>query len=354
MTSNSILQTGEEIGFQIKEGPCNAGCEYCYERSTVLKLLEVAKKQGKIKVVDKLMSNFQLASFINKNKGQLNLEMSLSEIKKYFRLLSKSGVKDSFLIGSEPCLRSRFEDILNLAKKFGINLTVYTSGNALRKLKHPAVKTIILHLSRTPNETYMITVVDLLKNGKNIELRINFSGPSMREKAIIFGFYSNLNKAERKKVLLKYSFSSKVSGNLDPLFYVTPQSLHEIAPVLIELIDEVKKNYPEVSLKAERPLFRCAFPPTVWKKYEQEGGFRSLCNMDFTVYIKKGLAFCPPGRDFEEGKQVNTANQLKTRINSLRKRLYKLKFEPSFKTCKKCRYRLDELCQGGCAGYKIR
>jgi len=188
MNKIPVLLKKEGIGFQIKEGPCTAGCEYCYERPVVLKLLEKAKKEGKIKSLDYSMSNFDLATFIQKNNEKLNLEMSLGQIDKYLAILKKAKIKRAFLIGSEPCLHSNFLGILDTALKHKINIAVYTSGMLLKKLEHKAVKEIILHLSRVPSERYMENIKELIRSGKEIELRINFATGSMTERVIILRF----------------------------------------------------------------------------------------------------------------------------------------------------------------------
>jgi len=106
-------------------------------------------------------------------------------------------------------------------------------------------------------------------------------------------------------------------------------------------------------MQTDRVLFRCSFPPAVWKKYEKKAGLSSVCAMEYIIYPEKGLAFCTPARSLLEPRSINTAQEFTTQMLKIREYFSKLVFEPTFPECVKCKYRLSKMCQGGCAGYKV-
>ena len=332
-----MLKKGETIGFQIKEGPCSAGCDYCYERPTALAILKKAGQDLKH------LNNREIA----KKMVDLGFEFSLDEFKHYFTIFQETGINETFIIGSEPTDVSEYDKVLNLAEEHGLKLTIYTSGKRLDKLTHSVINHIILHVESSPTEEYMNKIHDLMNHGKTIDLRINFADKSMKEKDIILSFYSKLK--DYKKIILKYSFSTRVNNSKSAHF--TPDNFPHRE--LINFIDELQAKFPEINVKAERSLFRCNFSDEEWKLYSVKGGFRSKCTMDFTVYPKTGLSYCPPARDLIKPSKIENTAQLQQKLNELRKQFYKKKFSPSFKICEDCEFRTKEICQGGCGGYYL-
>ena len=366
----SILKGDEWILFQIKEGPCAIACNYCYETPVAQSLLSEAMSTGKIPKTDlSSVGTAELARFISTHDDKLGLEMSVEEISRYFSLLKEAGISRAGLIGSEPTMHNHFDNILETAQLNKTDLLVYTGGMNLHKVEHPAIKWIVLHLDygrlgtpeelvtrfqagELPSDTYMANVNALADSGKEIHLRINFSDETLWERNLIYSFYEKMEQKHRPNTLLKYSFSTKVSGEPN-LHYFTPATLRAAVAKITSFVDEFKTRFPEVPMYAERPLFPCSFEPEVWKMYTQKGGFVSRCYMEYTFYPNSGLALCPPSRQLESGQQINTAVQLVDRIEELRK-IADDKFRiPSFPECVPCDYRLDLTCQGGCGGYKV-
>lgn len=311
------------------------------------------KKAGKGSDVEQL-NNAQLASLM-KSTG---FEMKAEEIANYLDLLKEAGVDRAFLVGSEPTEHSDFETILDSALNRGMKLLIYTSGASLDKLKHPAVSTIVLHLDenkfgkgKMSLDARMAQVNELLDLGKEIHLRVNFSSPEMTEKVLVFNFYEKLKPRHKSNVLLKYSFTTKVSGSPE-ISYFTPESLKAVAPKIIGFVDEFKGKLPATPVYSERPLFRCAFSDEEWKRYTKKGGFTAKCEMEFVVYQNAGLAFCPPARGLATGKKIETAQELVERVMDLKKKFDEVSSKPSFKVCVNCKRRINLTCQGGCGGYK--
>ncbi len=363
------LKGDEWILFQVNEGPCSAGCDYCYERPVALNLLNDAQAKGKLPATDlNQLNNRDLAGFISQNNQTLGLEMSVEELSHYFSILREAGISRAGLIGSEPTSHSRFEEILDAAQAQEIDLLVYTAGMSPEKLVHPVIKQIVLHLDygrlgeeqmkkkideeTLPPDAYMEKINRLIDQGKLIDLRINFTSAGLPEKGLVFNFYKKLSPENRSKVLFKYSFSTRVHE--DPTSdYFTPQSLNHASPRLMSFVDEFKKQFPESPMYSERPLFPCSFSKDEWQAYTDKGGFVSRCYMEYTVYPNSGLALCPPSRSLEAGKQIKNPAQLIDRLNELREKIDTVLQLPSFPECEPCEHRADMTCQGGCYGYKI-
>ncbi len=347
-----LLSGDEWIGFQLSEGPCKVGCDYCYERPAALKLLNQAAKEGKLAAPDFSINNAKLADFISKNRAKLGLELSIEEIRHYFDLFNSVGLDRAFLVGSEPTKHPQFETVLDLAKEKKIRLLVYTSGTDLATLNHPAVEFIVLHLNHGfPSDDFMKEIGSLLGKGKKIHFRVNFSASDLRERFLIDSFYSRIAPQYLSSTPLKYSFTTPVSLE-SGLPYCTPAVLKKTAPQFLSFVEEFKGQYPTVPLYSERPLFPCSFSREEWESYKEKGGFVSKCEMEFVIYPKTGLALCPPSRNLVPGKRIETAEQLVTQITELRKKFRELSQQPSFDACKTCARRIDQSCQGGCGGYK--
>src|SRR3989338_6156391 len=273
--SIETLVRDEWILFQVKEGPCAAACTYCYETPVVKKILQSAQERGVIEDT-KLdnMNNAKLARFVSEQRNKLGLEISVGEMRDYFTILKGAGIHRAGLIGSEPTTHSQFSEMLNVAQDVGIDLLVYTAGMAPQLLEHPAIKYVVLHLDydrlgtetlarrledgSLPPDSYMEKINALVDAGKKIDLRVNFTNKEMTEQALVFNFYTKLRPENREKVLLKYSFTTKVSGQPDADFF-TPEILRGTIPTITGFVDEFKKRFPDASMYAERSLFPCSF-----------------------------------------------------------------------------------------------
>lgn len=367
---SSDLHNDEWILFQIKEGPCNAGCDYCYENAHIRKVIEDAQAKGEVEAAPvQQMKTLELAKFTGKHGDVLKAEMSLDEISSYFELLRSAGITRAALIGSEPTSHSHFKEILDFAHENNLSLLIYTAGMAPEVLEHPAVSRIVLHLDygrlgadevrrrmeakTLPADAYMQKISRLIELGKFIDLRINFSDARLNEISVINNFFEKLPVAQHVHTQVKYSFSTRVAGEPD-LHYFDPATLRVAVPIFLKFIDSFKERFPGVALFSERPLFPCSFDSEVWDRYETKGGLVSSCDMEFTFYPSAGLALCPPSRALAAPETISTVSQLREKISQLRNFVRTLYRQPSFEECGPCPKREDLSCQGGCLGYKAR
>jgi pyruvate-formate lyase-activating enzyme len=368
-SSSPKLQNDEWIVFQIKEGPCAAGCTYCYENEHIRTVLKAAQASGQVEqaFVDG-MTTRELAGFVEEHREELDSEMALTEIAASFALLKQADITCAALVGSEPTSHSQFKEILDLAQNLGIKLFVYTAGMAPERLLHPAISRVILHLDcgtlepgiaalriadkAPPSSHYMAKIVELLKAGKKLDLRINFSDGRLREADLVRNFFEKVPLNFRLNTQVKYSFSTRVARERDPSYF-TPERLRACSSGLLAFVDQFSTQFPEVKLFSERPLFPCSFTKDAWQKYSSKGGFVSCCDMEFTFYPRVGLALCPPARSLVRPRVVTTVEQLQDRIAELRRLARQFYQEASFDDCISCGKRIDLSCQGGCLGYKL-
>lgn len=366
--NSSKLQNDEWILLQVKEGPCSAGCDYCYENVPTRKLLNDAKRNGNTSIPDPdSLNTIELARLMPKLQDSVPVEMSLTEMAGIFEAALGAGIDRIGLIGSEPTTHTQFREILELADRVGIELLVYTAGFNLRVLEHHAVKYVVLHLDygrmseaervrriydgRLPPDNYMAGVLRLLENGTQVHLRVNFTQEFDLEKTLINNFFSKVPPHLHRLLMLKYSFSTRVaetSGDFD-----NPESLRNNSKLLCSFVDGMNASFPGVELLSERPLFPCSFDDETWEKYSVSGGFVSSCDMEFTFYAEQGLALCPPSRDLVKTQQISSSEDLVNRVGELRSFLEDVYRVPSFEQCISCSARKDLSCQGGCLGYKV-
>lgn len=357
---NEIIGENEWIIFQVNEGICKQACPFCYERPFTLSKFNEARNAGDLSIPDEhTLNNFsarELSELVQKHKQRLNFEMSLSEIKRCFRLLKEAGINRASLIGSQPSDHSNFKEILDVAQEINLPLRVYTADYMIDRLDHPIVNLIMLnidHKRKKFEHEYMQKINNFIDQGKTIHLRVNFESFDMVEKKLIFDFYDQLTEENRKKVPLKYSFTVKVKGQKN-LQYLTPKSLKENLRYLLNFIDEFKLKYPDTSMFTERPvIFRCAFSSQEqWDAYKDKGGFLTKCNTEFAIYSGGEMNFCPVARSLGDYKRVETVAQFKNRIAELRLKKKELGKIPSFEECNECQFAKGLYCQGGCLGYK--
>lgn len=367
---SSELHNDEWILFQVKEGPCNAGCDYCYENAHIRTVIESAQQANLIEAAPiRSMNTLELARFTQKHSETLHAEMSIEEIDRYFQLLARAGISRAALIGSEPTSHSEFELILDSALASQIDLLVYTSGLAPKALQHPAIKWVVLHLDfgrlgedvverrikdkSLPSDSYMREIQQILEAGKKIDLRVNFSDPNLSSRGMIVNFFQKVPERFHHQTRIKYSFSTRVAGEPD-LAYFDPQTLRACVPTLTSFIRTFKEQFPQISMFSERPLFPCAFDAGLWEAFEEQGGLVSSCDMEFTFYPRAGLALCPPSRALMQPSPISTVEQLRETLSSYRSYVRSLYREPSFPECVPCSKRDDLSCQGGCLGYKAK
>lgn len=139
--------------------------------------------------------------------------------------------------------------MLDTASEKGIDLTVYTSGRHLKRLEHDAVKRIILHLfyqgekddlvrdfkeGNKPDSRYMEKINALFAQGKEVQLRTNFTDRTLWEQELVFAFYHAVERQYHSASFFKYSVTTgDGSGNSS---HFTPSDLREAAPNLYRSI----------------------------------------------------------------------------------------------------------------------
>jgi hypothetical protein len=369
-SGSPLLMNDEWILLQIKEGPCSAGCDYCYENAHIRTVLQAAQHDNLVPQaqVDQ-MSTRQLAAFTEQQRDVVPIEMTVLEAERIFRLLKASDIDRAGLIGSEPSSHKYFSQILDAAESIGIQLLVYTAGLAPRKLVHPAIAWVVLHLDygrldpaetaqrvaagTLPTAAYMRDILDLLSRGKEIHLRVNFSSMELRESNVVTSFFRQIPEKWHASTRLKYSFNTRVAND-STIHYETPETLRQGSKTLIRFVDHFHRLFPHVRLISERPLFPCSFDAGTWTRYESLGGFTSSCDMEFTFYPGAGMALCPPSRNLVSPTKVDDPGTLASQLLSLRSYLENAYRRPSFDVCEPCARRADLSCQGGCLGYKVR
>jgi len=364
-----MQQLGYGILFQLGEGTCSAGCEICYERPAAVSL---ANSRG---LATDNINNKELAGVIAQNFP--NLRMPLGEVEKSFAVLASAGIKRVSLAGSEPTDHPDFTRILDAAQQNNLEVRIYTSGLQHKKMFHPALRVIVLHIDYRqagvekgkqmvldgtyPYQAMMNSIKQLIDLGVKIELRINFEGDDPFETVewkMIQNFYSQLTPRQQGLVLLKYSFTVRVYGE-NSLWHATPEGMTAHSAQILRFVDEFRRLYGTEML-SERTLFRCAFDPATWNEYAKKGGFRSMCNMELTWYWQDGqmrLGFCPPARTLVGAEPVTSPEEFWEAVERFQELFDYHNRRPSFEVCKDCELRggtpsSEVICQGGCLGGK--
>jgi organic radical activating enzyme len=336
---SQILVDDEWLLLQIKDGSCSAGCQYCYAK------YETVHEFGKLGV----NIDGKTASKLMKENSPTMLEMPLETIKELVTYISNAGIKKIAIIGSEPTEHSQFQNILDLLSAYNINLAIYTNGRYLERLHHPIISQIILHLSHIPTKKYMEEVKLLIKSGKKIDLRVNFSDRFLSEKNNINAFLSYLTAQEKKTILIKYSITSRVLTEKIDGFGI--DDLKFIKKDLFSYFEQLHEIHPEVTLFCERSLFKCCFTDNELEKYSY-ANIVFKCSMEFIIYRDRKLKFCSPGRYLFEGYLINSAEDILKSLPKVRQKKEELFSLSSFPECKKCKHRIELECYGGCISYK--
>lgn len=331
----------EWLSLQIKDGPCSAACAYCYG---IPELRAEAKKAG---INDPKAPIGNLLKTIPAS----SLEMSRETVEELLRIMSEMGVKYVNLIGSEPTEHTQFQGILDALRRYGISASVYTNGRHNDRLCHPAVGRIILHLTQYADEHYMEMVKTLIRQGVQIDLRVNFSSKKLPERRVIDSFLFQLSPEELATILIKYSITSRVPGQKSTGF-VIKSFLEKMKQPLMTYLTEIHQRFPQVMLFSERVLFRCCFTEEELEKY----AFANIvfkCSMEFTIYRDKYMKFCSPGLFAIKGYPISTAADILESIEKIREKMDIYFSSPSFDECKFCSHRASLDCYGGCIGYKL-
>lgn len=309
-----FLKSNEKILFQIKEGMCSRGCQYCYEKL--------------------------------KAKGEMAFEI----LEHGFKMLNSLGINEAELIGSEPTEYSLWDDLIKCAKKYDIGLTVYTSGLHFDRLSNEQIKKVILHIMFMPDGLFMENIKKLLDRGQFIYLRINFDANKLTEKEIIFSFLEQLPKQYFKQVSLKYSFTAKTE--IENINFTELDNFKNIKSDFLNFCQELHDRFPEVTMYSERPLFKCCFTTEEIKKYFY-AGFDYRCNMEYTIYKDGRIGLCPPVENLIPKQIIDNQTMLVMGVERLRNYMEKLVKKPSFGSCANCKFLSDSSCQGGCFSYKL-
>ncbi len=173
------------------------------------------------------------------------------------------------------------------------------------------------------------------------------------ETGLVFNFLAKLDSQYRNSVRVKYSFSTKVNNTLNLPHFELDTFDTVMVDSFLSFVDRFKDQYPNVMLRAERPLFKCSFSDEQWNKYELKAGLRSTCNMEIAAYPGKKLGLCTVTRELGIMQQIHTADTLCDGIEFLRDHAAKMFQLPSFPQCEPCNLRKELACYGGCSGYKV-
>ena len=309
----SLLSGDEWVSIQIKDGPCSHDCSYCYARREPV---------GEISVM-------QMESVIG-----------------WFLEL---GIHKCLLIGSEPTEHSAFQEILDMFSRKRFTCGVYTNGDNLSQLLHPAVRQVILHLSHTPTSKNLYSANELLDSGKKIDLRVNFDSPDLTEMNIIRPFLAGIHQTHLSEILLKYSVTSPVPSIGVQGFDIG--KLKTLKPRLISVLTALHNEFPKVLFYAERPLFKCVFSESELEDL-YFANIMFTCFMEFTVYRDMTMNLCSPGRFVFKGKPIESATDISDSIDQVRSHMETLARIPSFPECRVCEFHEDLSCFGGCIGNK--
>jgi len=299
---------------------CNKSCYYCYAKA--------------------LKSSYQ--------------QMSLADFKKALSWLESQNIKNLNFTGGEPTVHSEFAQIIELARRRGFQLGLFTNGLFSAKIFGAVGKCNNFLINYNPRAHYTAQEFKLLNRNllkltraeKTIDIMFNVTGQVNSAKHII----AACRKYSIHEVLLDFIIPNAFKSN----DFIDTSLFRRKKKLLLSLVRELKKQ--NIKVKISRPMPRCIFTQRESKWLGRFKSLRSKCGIGNTILaINPDLSIWPCLSVFLKGPHLLSLPDIKSYKAYYRKAIDILAWKrPLFKKCLKCIYFKRRECQGACLGHKCR
>ncbi len=279
-------------------------------------------------------------------------EMSWDDFLAVVDFYERSGLREMVLLGGEPCLHSRFMDILHLLDERNFFVLVGTTGilpeTLLDRLAESSLPSLMFGLNSTPYFSYsgnQRVLVDrfLRQQGRMVAISYTITESDLEGRRI----YPVL---DRIAMIMKYNlrrhlqFQIAVPSEGNRL-YIPFDRYGELAELIRDWFNVLKKNHISCSLDCHC-MPSCAIPEDL----RNAGIFKIRCER-FMVDIGPGGDVWPcfplsqQGSNLEHFGTMGDIHLHFNRINAAECGLYD-------ERCQDCSERIESRCHGGCRGFQ--
>lgn len=316
---------------------CNQKCPYCF-------------LEGNLDSVDKA-------------KEEIGIDNFEIAIKYAQELIDMGGKKQLNLLGGEPTLHSRFEELLRKAiyqktkDNNDVIFPVYVFSNGLFHIdlarflaKEPCG--LLLNINEPgfyPSNTWdrleknIVEIGTSRSNKKPVCLSINLYKPEQDFSYII-------SLAQKSK--LKYIRADIARPNIQKNNrHIAMNQISEMIPTFVALADECSKK--DITLITDCCLPVCTFKDEDLKKLIDKGiSLNFSCCGAIDVNTDLEVWYCIPMRALKFGKLTDYKSARELAL-TLENRTHALKWiNKALDKCELCKWRTLKICQGGCLALK--
>ena len=299
------------------------------------------------------MYNICCYCYVKEQENNLPLDLDVADFSKILDWFVMLNVDEIILLGGEPTLHTNFDELLHIIKTRKISTRVFTNGTYKNETtdlisKNEYIKTIFFHY----DENYLKTSEDIKKIfitnleqallfNKKIWFRWNIDAPDTDISEVV-------SLAKKYSASIGYSFSVPTSNaNQIPI-----SEAYRYADSLVRLIKSADENDIEIEPARAMPL--CAFDAQQLEFLKRKGNLQGSCIAinDITINTDLSIQLCSVTHPLRTTR-VSSVDDLREKIEYLKKQELIIRSKPSIPECKKCKFFENGECQGGCYAYKL-
>jgi len=284
--------------------------------------------------------------------------IDIADFERALGFAKKGGQRSIGLLGGEPSLHPRFEELLELAWSHKLHTKVFTNGlwrqqsvewlRARRDERKRQVNLVvnINEPSRTPAAQQRHQATTLSRLGSLCSLSFNISH-------IDFDPLFLVDTIER------YGLRPNIRlGVAQPLArmeaeHVAVEHYPLLAPALMSLAERC--DQADIVLGFDCGFTLCMFEPEQLGRLQLAGvRFRSVCGPAVDVGTDLSAWACFPLSTFAGGERVDEQQDLDSLVKAFERRYEPLFSAGVMERCVECRHRRRGQCSGGCAAHVYR
>jgi radical SAM protein with 4Fe4S-binding SPASM domain len=291
--------------------------------------------------------------YVKEQKRNFPLDMAPQDFNNIIIWFKAIGVDEIIFLGGEPILHPKFSEFLKVIKNNTISARLFTNGtynsataNLISANKY--VETLFFHYdenylkrSAQSKESFFRNLKQASESNKRIWLRWNIDKPDIDSSELI-------TLARQYSANIGYSISVPTPcSNMIPV-----SEVHKYSDNLMHLVELASTN--GIRLEPARAIPLCAFSEQQLKFLKKQGNLQGNCIAinDITINTDLSLQLCSVTHPISASR-VTGVEDLKRKIEFLKKEEVKLRSVPVISECNKCKLFKDKECQGGCYAYKL-